>query len=95
MRSLSFRQAASCEAAVSSRCRCRCGGAFHGTLREVGDLRQGDPHALKDAAPERAEDIMAAALADAQADAEQEQLRWETISRAAMEEAAREVVGAR
>jgi hypothetical protein len=96
MRALSFRQAASCEAALSTRCRCRCGGAFHGTLREVGDLRQGDPHALAGAAPANAEDIMAAALADAQdeiemSDEEAEQLRWETISRAAMEEASANV----
>jgi hypothetical protein len=94
MRALSFRQAASCEAALSKRCRCRCGGAFHGTLREVGDLRQGDPHALKDAAPsEETEELFAemaeAALAEIEmSDEEAEQLRWEAISREAMQEAA-------
>jgi hypothetical protein len=103
VRALSFRQAASCEAALSTRCRCRCGGAFHGTLREVGDLRQGDPHALRGAAPPVEEGGEATlqtperSLSDAShrppdqiemSEEEAEQLRWETISRASMEEAA-------
>lgn len=45
MRALSGRQAASCESAVTSRCRCRCGGAFHGANRVVEFLDADDPHA--------------------------------------------------
>jgi hypothetical protein len=85
VRALSFRQAASCEAAVSARCRCRCAGAFHGTLREVGDLRQGDPHALKDADSPEPEVVI---VIDDEELEREEQLRWEAISRAAMDEAA-------
>ena len=33
MRALSATQAARCEAAANHRCRCRCGGAFHGANR--------------------------------------------------------------
>jgi hypothetical protein len=99
MRAISFRQAASCEAAMSKRCQCRCEGAFHGTLREVGDLRQGDPHALKDAPPSPATEVLLtamaeAAMADIEEERREEQLRWETITRASMEQAARDVVGA-
>lgn len=91
MKALSARQAASCEAAKTKRCQCRCGGEFHGTKRAVEGLRQGDPHALKDAEPAYVEDIVGVVLADA----EEEQLRWEVISRAAMDQAALDVAGQR
>jgi hypothetical protein len=32
-RALSFQQAHSCENATTERCRCRCGGQFHGAKR--------------------------------------------------------------
>ena len=35
MRSLTQRQAVACETAASTRCRCRCGGAFHGANRQL------------------------------------------------------------
>lgn len=85
MRALSLRQAASCEAATSGRCRCRCAGAFHGSGRMVEVLRQGDPHALKDADPPEPEVVV---VIDYEELEREEQLRWEAISRAAMEEAA-------
>lgn len=47
MRALSERQAASCEYATSpaSSCKCRCGGAFHGSRRAVPtELPPDDPH---------------------------------------------------
>lgn len=50
MRALSAGQAATCEGAKSppARCRCRCGGAFHGANRATPDslaaLPAGDPH---------------------------------------------------
>lgn len=45
MRALSARQASSCEHATGGRCRCRCGGTFHGTSRaEVTTLPAIDPH---------------------------------------------------
>ena len=51
MKALSRRQAANCESATHPRCRCRCGGAFHGTKR--GDdtvffetLPPDDPHKI-------------------------------------------------
>jgi hypothetical protein len=46
MRPLTDRQANACEHAKSKRCRCRCGGALHGSAR-VGDRSQlpaDDPH---------------------------------------------------
>lgn len=33
MRGLSLKQAAACENAITPRCRCRCGGKFHGAGR--------------------------------------------------------------
>lgn len=46
MRPLSDRQANSCEHSVSRRCRCRCGGAFHGAARvqDRSELPGDDPH---------------------------------------------------
>ena len=47
MKTLTYRQAAGCENARSSRCRCRCGGRFHGAGRgEVVGLPRDDPHAV-------------------------------------------------
>lgn len=50
-RSLSRSQAAQCEQASTSRCRCRCGGALHGANRvtegELSQLPSGDPHKVK------------------------------------------------
>jgi len=49
VRRLSARQVKVCEDAEKPRCRCRCGGIFHGTKRsDLGefyeDLPEGDPH---------------------------------------------------
>jgi hypothetical protein len=46
MRRLTFAQAAACENAVTSWCRCRCGGTLHGAARvsNVADLPDTDPH---------------------------------------------------
>jgi hypothetical protein len=49
LRSLSARQAMTCEQAVTARCRCRCGGALHGAKRaydlvELAMLAADDPH---------------------------------------------------
>jgi hypothetical protein len=45
VRALSERQAGACENAKTTRCRCRCGGEFHGATRcEVTTLPEGDPH---------------------------------------------------
>ena len=48
MRQLSQTQANRCENATTPRCRCRCGGAFHGAARvtkdELGLLARDDPH---------------------------------------------------
>jgi hypothetical protein len=51
MRPLSATAASRCEHATSTRCRCRCGGAFHGAARYSYDdpeaaylLDEGDPH---------------------------------------------------
>ena len=49
MRALSASASSKCEHATSSRCRCRCGGAFHGAARFDDDeaaylLDDGDPH---------------------------------------------------
>ena len=48
MRGLTLRQAQSCEHATSRRCRCRCGGVYHGAARVDGDtlwlLADDDPH---------------------------------------------------
>lgn len=45
MRPLTARQAQRCEDSTSHRCRCRCGGALHGSARGwVGDLDVDDPH---------------------------------------------------
>jgi hypothetical protein len=48
-RALSASQAVSCETAKNPRCRCRCGGALHGSGRfatedEARALRDDDPH---------------------------------------------------
>lgn len=45
-KALSFRQASQCETSFSDRCRCRCGGAFHGAYRvdNVRALPLNDPH---------------------------------------------------
>ena len=44
-RPLSERQARACEDADTSRCRCRCGGRFHGARRgAVDQLPAADPH---------------------------------------------------
>lgn len=52
MKSLSFRQASSCENAKHKGCRCRCGGGAHGITRgEVDDLPEDDPHYID---PDRA-----------------------------------------
>lgn len=57
MRALTERQAGTCEGAKSKRCRCRCGGQFHGTGRDVATLYAGDPHALRDALPPEGEQL--------------------------------------
>ena len=48
MRELSKSQANACEHATNKRCRCRCGGAFHGAGRVTEDelslLAPDDPH---------------------------------------------------
>jgi hypothetical protein len=48
MRELSKSQANACEHATNKRCRCRCGGAFHGagrvTVDELSLLAPDDPH---------------------------------------------------
>lgn len=51
MRALSATAAGKCEHATSTRCRCRCGGAYHGAGRYDADdleaaylLDEGDPH---------------------------------------------------
>jgi hypothetical protein len=44
MRPLTERQAARCENAVHSRCRCRCGGRLHGAQRAFEFLAPDDPH---------------------------------------------------
>lgn len=46
MRRLSETQASACERATTPRCRCRCGGAFHGACRtaDVTQLPDTDPH---------------------------------------------------
>ena len=46
MRSLSERQAKQCENAKTPRCRCRCGGAFHGKGRLRMDAPRTDYEAL-------------------------------------------------
>lgn len=58
MRALSNRQASRCETAKNKTCRCRCGGALHGSMRnlieedrEVPDffteLPEEDPHHVR------------------------------------------------
>lgn len=51
MRALSVRQAARCETALNDKCRCRCGGRFHGARRVLEPDRElfeqlpaNDPH---------------------------------------------------
>ena len=51
MRALSVRQASRCEIALGGKCRCRCGGRFHGARRVLEPDRElfeqlpaGDPH---------------------------------------------------
>lgn len=49
LRALSAAQANACENAQGGRCRCRCGGAFHGAQRteDPTSLPDGDPHATE------------------------------------------------
>lgn len=52
MKQLSERQANACEQATHARCRCRCGGAFHGRKLGAGraffeSLPKDDPHHLE------------------------------------------------
>jgi len=52
-RPLTARQVDVCEGAKTPRCRCRCGGAFHGTARSTlpeyfEQLPEADPHWLKE-----------------------------------------------
>lgn len=49
IRGLSARQAATCETAKTTRCRCRCGGRLHGSGRftqpeDALTLAEDDPH---------------------------------------------------
>jgi len=45
VRALSERQASRCENAATPKCRCRCGGRFHGAKRgSVRELAPDDPH---------------------------------------------------
>jgi len=52
VRALTQRQSVACETAVTTRCTCRCGGAFHGANRQAADvaleyivqLPEEDPH---------------------------------------------------
>ncbi len=46
MRPLARRQATSCERGDGNRCRCRCGGKYHGAWRvdDVRALPVNDPH---------------------------------------------------
>ncbi len=47
MKPLSLKQSQACENATHPRCRCRCGGAFHGAKRveDTRRLPRDDPHA--------------------------------------------------
>lgn len=48
---LSKRQALTCEASTTprTRCRCRCGGVYHGTNRQLQFiLAEGDPHKFRE-----------------------------------------------
>jgi hypothetical protein len=52
MKALSLRQANACESATHARCRCRCGGVYHGRKLGVGreffeSLPKDDPHHLE------------------------------------------------
>lgn len=59
MRALSKRQAARCETAKNKTCRCRCGGALHGSMRNLieedreanpeffEELPEDDPHHVR------------------------------------------------
>jgi len=56
MRKLTLKQAKACENARTKRCRCRCGGAYHGAARDesgaydpgfFADLPDGDPHKME------------------------------------------------
>ena len=46
MRPLNWRQSTQCEQSYSQRCKCRCGGKFHGAYRvdDVRALDLNDPH---------------------------------------------------
>jgi hypothetical protein len=52
VRSLTQRQSVACETAATTRCTCRCGGAFHGANRQAAEqalayvvqLPEEDPH---------------------------------------------------
>jgi len=44
-RKLSAVAAISCEMAIELRCRCRCGGKFHGAKRLPAKVGETDPHA--------------------------------------------------
>lgn len=51
---LTYQQAQSCENAAGDRCRCRCGGQFHGVGRraDVRELPPDDPHYPRTCCPE-------------------------------------------
>jgi hypothetical protein len=53
MRPLSDRQANACEHATTPRCRCRCGGEFHGAARvdDRSQLPADDPHGPAEVEP--------------------------------------------
>jgi hypothetical protein len=60
MRALSVRQAARCETAFFDKCRCRCGGKFHGARRVLDAdrerfeaLAEDDPHHIPTEAEKR------------------------------------------
>jgi hypothetical protein len=55
MKSLSQAQARRCERATTPRCKCRCGGRFHGAKRadDVRTLPADDPHRPAEPRPRR------------------------------------------
>lgn len=61
MRALSVRQASRCETALNHKCRCRCGGRFHGARRILTpedramfeQLPEDDPHHIVSVAEQK------------------------------------------
>ena len=60
MRALGVRQASRCETALEDKCRCRCGGRFHGARRVLdqdatrfSELAPEDPHHIPTDAEKR------------------------------------------